>query len=173
MIHLTPADYKAMPWANGKGTTTEIVRNDDANGNMRYRLSVAVVSEDGPFSVLPGIHRNLTVISGPGFDLVGETTLRAEPLLPIAFDGGLEVAATRVTGPSEDFNVMVAQGIDAPTVAVLHNGQDLVSGAALAFCFALGDMSLAGTVLGPRDLMVRPPCGIIKGGPAIFVSINF
>ena len=172
MVHLTPADYKVMPWANGKGTTTELIRNDDANGKMRYRLSVAVVTEDGPFSVLPGIHRNLTVISGPGFDLVGKTTLRAEPLRPVAFDGGAVVAATRVTGPSEDFNVMVAQDIAPPTVVILRNGQDLVGGAELAFCFALAEMSLGAIALGPRDLLVRPPCGMVKGGPAIVVSIN-
>jgi uncharacterized protein len=172
MIHLTPADYKVMTWANGMGTTTELARKADADGGLRYRLSVAVVAEDGPFSILPGIHRSLTVISGPGFDLVGDTTLRAETLVPIAFDGGMTWAAAHVSGPSEDFNVMVTKDFLAPTVVVLRDGQALVSDGPMSFCFALGHLSLGNVAMGPRDLLVRPPDGVITGGPAILITIG-
>ena len=108
MRHLTAADYRVMPWANGRGTTTELIRVDRA-GALDWRLSMAQVVEDGAFSSLPGIARNLTVIDGPGFDLVGpRLRLAARPLEPVAFSGDLEIRAEGVTGPSVDFNVMTA-----------------------------------------------------------------
>lgn len=76
---------------------------------MGWRLSIAQVVEDGPFSRLPGVQRNLTVIEGPGFDLVGPGgRLAARLLEPVAFSGDLEICAEGVTGPSVDFNVMTA-----------------------------------------------------------------
>jgi hypothetical protein len=108
MRHLTARDYTLMPWANGRGTTTELIRVD-RGGALDWRLSMAQVAEDGPFSRLPGVERNLTVIDGPGFDLVGPgVRLAARLLEPVAFSGNLEIRAERVSGPSVDFNVMTA-----------------------------------------------------------------
>ena len=108
MRHLTAADYRVMPWANGRGTTTELIRVD-RGGVLDWRLSMAQVVEDGPFSRLPGVERNLTVIKGPGFDLVGKgVRLRADPRQPVAFSGDLDFRAEGVVAPSVDFNVMVA-----------------------------------------------------------------
>ena len=122
MRHLTVADYRVMPWANGRGVTTELIRVD-RDGALDWRLSMAQVVEDGPFSRLPGIERNLTVIEGPGFDLVGPgLRLRAAPLEPVAFSGDLEIGAEGVTGPSVDFNVMVAGRVAEvpPVIGHLH-----------------------------------------------------
>lgn len=108
MRHLSAADYKVMPWANGRGTTTELIRVD-RGGALDWRLSMAQVVEDGPFSALPGVQRNLTVIEGPGFDLVGPgVRLRAAPREPVAFSGDLDIRAEGVVAPSVDFNVMTA-----------------------------------------------------------------
>ncbi|QYK42255.1 MAG: HutD family protein [Paracoccaceae bacterium] len=108
--HLTQADYRRQPWANGRGETVEIARADDTVG-LLWRLSVATVAEDGAFSLFPGIDRNLTVIEGPGFDLAGPgLRMRADLLVPVAFAGDIPLAAERVAAPSRDFNVMVARG---------------------------------------------------------------
>lgn len=106
MRALDPAGYRHMPWANGRGVTVEIARADDAAG-MLWRLSMAQVVEDGPFSAFPGIDRSLTVIDGPGFALAGDGwRLRADPLVPVGFAGDVPVAAANVTGPLQDLNVM-------------------------------------------------------------------
>ena len=111
---LTPDDFREMPWANGLGSTVEMLRVDDATGVMAWRLSMAQVVEDGAFSEFAGIERNLTVIEGPGFDLVGEKiTLRADPLVPVAFAGDVAISAANVTGKVIDFNVMVARSLGA------------------------------------------------------------
>ncbi len=66
MLHLTPADYTEMPWANGKGVTVEMLRLIEG-GALKWRLSRASVVEDGAFSLFSGGERHLTVITGPGF----------------------------------------------------------------------------------------------------------
>lgn len=103
---LDPARYRRMPWANGRGQTTEIARADDDNG-LLWRLSMAQVVEDGPFSLFPGIDRSLTVIDGPGFTLAGNGwRRRADLLVPVGFAGDVPVAAQAVAGAAVDVNVM-------------------------------------------------------------------
>ena len=103
---LEPNGYRRMPWANGRGVTVEIARAEDADG-LLWRLSMAQVVEDGPFSAFPGLDRSLTVINGPGFALNGsDWRLRADPMVPVGFAGDVPVSAVDVAGPAEDLNVM-------------------------------------------------------------------
>lgn len=113
LTRLTADDFKRVPWANGQGTTLELVRREDKGGALLHRLSVADVVEPGPFSPLPGIDRVITLIDGAGFDLdfggmQPAVTLR--PFEPLAFSGDWPTSASAVHGPSRDFNVMTARG---------------------------------------------------------------
>ena len=122
ITHLSAADFVTMPWANGKGTTVELLRVERV-GRLILRLSRAMVVEDGPFSILPNIARILTVLSGPGFDLVGEGLhLPARPLHPVAFAGDIALRAMGVAQPCEDFNVMTAADLPPAKVAVYPAG---------------------------------------------------
>lgn len=100
-----------MPWKNGAGVTREIVRVDDDHGRMLWRVSMADVVEDGPFSLFPGYHRMLMLLGGPGFGLDcgghGRHEL-GEPGDIANFHGSWPVRAVDVRGKSLDFNVMVA-----------------------------------------------------------------
>ena len=151
MIHLTASDFRPMPWANGKGTTIEMYRLED--DVLRLRLSRAQVVEDGPFSLFPGIQRNLTVLTGPGFDLVGAQTYRARPLQPIAFPGDLALQAVNVTAPSEDFNVMRAAHLPAPQVRVT---QGPARGALLILAAAPG-LNLYDLILTETEITLPVP----------------
>jgi hypothetical protein len=137
---------------------------------MLWRLSVAQVVEDGPFSRLPGIMRNLTVISGPGFDLIGGVTLRADPLRPVAFDGGLAVAAADVTAPCADFNVMTAAVLPLPVVQVMQDAVADLPG--IVSVHALAPLRLNGQPMNRGDLVVHAGRMDIRGGPAIVVAID-
>jgi uncharacterized protein len=160
--HLTPADYREMPWANGKGVTVEMLRVEGASG-LLYRLSRASVVENGDFSVFPGIDRNLTVISGPGFDLETDTLrLQARPLIPLAFAGDIAIRATRVTAPSDDFNVMTARALKRPEVTVHAAPTQLPAGGTLAL-FALQAGFVNETAVGPYDLIVTDEATRIDG----------
>lgn len=173
MKHLTLADYRVMPWANGRGQTVELIRVDGPTG-MLWRLSMATVAEDGPFSIFPGIERNLTVISGPGFTLTGEAgDLPCRPLTPVAFPGDVAVTAAGTGGgPSEDFNVMTARALPRPEVTVEGDGADLPPGGTLCL-FALGPATVNGRAVGRHDLILTDGSAQIAGtGPVIAVRIR-
>ena len=166
--HLTPADYKTMPWANGKGVTVEMLRVED--GGLKWRLSRASVVENGDFSNFPGIDRNLTVITGPGFDLLGDGLhLQARPLQPVAFAGDVPIRAEGVTAPSDDFNVMTARALPLPEVRVIQGSENLAQGGMLAI-FALDAAHVGGIDLGRYDLVLTDQA-IAATGPVIAVRL--
>lgn len=139
--HLTTNDYKIMPWANGLGKTIEIIRQDDDNGKLLWRLSMATVTEDGPFSIFTDVDRNLTVLSGDGFDLIEDQSgfrHSAALLTPIAFAGDVPVTATNVATTCQDFNVMTKRDLPKPQVWVEHQTSQIkiIEGEQLAL-FAL------------------------------------
>ena len=159
--HLTQADNKTMPWANGKGVTVEMLRVED-NG-LLWRLSRASVVENGDFSIFAGIERNLTVISGPGFDLLGDGLhLMAKPLLPVAFAGDTPIRAEAVTAASDDFNVMTARTLPRPNVAVITGQAELRGGDMLAV-FALTAARVNGLMLAAYDLLLTDEAASLSG----------
>nr|WP_227754534.1 HutD family protein [Stagnihabitans tardus] len=141
---MTTKDFRPMPWANGKGTTLELYKTPN------LRLSRAQVVEDGPFSLFPGIQRNLTVLTGPGFDLVGDASFQARPLTPLAFAGDLRLSAVNVTAPSEDFNVM------SPTPARVRITQGPAKGALLILQAAPG-LALYDLILTETEIILPVP----------------
>lgn len=172
MIHLTPADYTIQPWKNGKGRTVELWRHE-AEGQLLIRLSRATVAKDGPFSVFPGLARNLTVLSGPGFRLIGPgLDLRCDPLVPVAFPGDLAVTASETHGqPSDDFNVMTATHLPRPEVQMVRDGH-LPAGGLLAV-YALGPVQVNGLALAQGDVILTEAEARLRGDrPVIAVRLG-
>lgn len=110
------ANLEASPWKNGGGSTTEIAVAPHGSGfdTFDWRLSLARIVQDGPFSAFPGIDRTLALVEGEGvlMDFDGERQVTLSPEDPvITFDGGHSINATLVGGPTTDFNVMTRQGL--------------------------------------------------------------
>ena len=108
---LRAADYRRMPWKNGGGVTTEIAVFPEGAGldAFEWRLSMATVSSDGPFSLFPGVDRTLAVLEGEGIvlsvdGLPGETVARMST--PFAFPADRPASALLISGPITDLNVM-------------------------------------------------------------------
>lgn len=108
---LRAGDHKRMPWKNGKGETVEIaVFPPDASiDDFDWRISMATVAEDGPFSIFPGIDRTLAILNGNG--MVLDVEGRSSVLLttasdPLAFPADIPVAARLEDGTITDLNVM-------------------------------------------------------------------
>jgi hypothetical protein len=172
MIHLTPADYTRQPWKNGRGVTTELWRLE-RDGQLLVRLSRAAVVEDGPFSLFPGIERNLTVLSGPGFRLTGGgLDLRCEPLVPVAFPGDVAMTATETGGmQSDDFNVMTARRLPRPWVLPVQN-DSLPKGGMLAL-YALGPCLMNDVPIARDDLILTQGPARLQGDwPVIAVRLH-
>ena len=120
---LHPSDYQAMPWKNGGGVTTEIWKALSPSGEMLWRLSIADVERDGPFSAFPGIDRSIMVIEGEGMELAvaGQETRRLDQLFePFAFSGDPKTDCRLIKGPIRDFNLMVARTYGSSALRVLH-----------------------------------------------------
>jgi environmental stress-induced protein Ves len=128
------------------------------------------VVEDGPFSLFPGIERNLSVLSGPGFRLTGGgLDFRCEPLVPVAFPGDVALHATETAGmQSDDFNVMTDRSLPKPEVMVAQNDR-LAAGGKLAL-YALGPCQANGISLARDDLMLTDAAVTLEGNwPVIAV----
>ncbi|ALM82879.1 hypothetical protein ASB57_07885 [Bordetella sp. N] len=135
------SDVPAQPWKNGGGLTREVVSWPPGAGvdDFLWRISVARIDADGPFSRFAGIDRVITLLSGPGVLLRGSFAADADaavnapadahalttPLAPFAFSGDVDIDCALQGGPSEDFNVMSRRGSVNATVAVVEQTGDL------------------------------------------------
>jgi uncharacterized protein len=119
---LTSSDYQRMPWKNSGGTTTEIWKAASPAGEMLWRLSIADVASDGPFSEFPGIDRWIMAVSGKGMELTiaGLGAKRLDcPFEPLFFPGDAKTDCRLIDGPIRDFNFMIARSFGKGTLQVL------------------------------------------------------
>ena len=106
------ADVAPSAWKNGGGTTRELLAWP-GSAEWVFRLSVAEVQADGPFSSFVGVQRWFAVLSGAGVRLrLGalaphEVQVLTPASSPFCFDGALPVDCTLVDGATQDFNLMV------------------------------------------------------------------
>jgi environmental stress-induced protein Ves len=111
---LRAADRIATPWKNGGGVTREVSAYPPgaAFDGFEWRISLAEIAADGPFSTLPGVDRVLTVIQGEGLLLTVDDRMLALDAAspPLDFPGEAPVAARLTHGPISDLNVMVRRG---------------------------------------------------------------
>lgn len=123
MREFTSNTFKLMPWKNGRGITTEIYR-EELGGKMSFRLSRAVIDEDGPFSIFNSYKRHLIVLEGEGcyLNLQGtEHTLRRNEIF--SFRGDQQVHARLIKGAVEDFNIFFDEKIYDCEVSWIENRQ--------------------------------------------------
>ena len=88
---LRRADYLTRPWRNGGGVSHEIAWHPDED----WRLGLADIEQDGPFSDYAGFDRTLTVGDGHGLWL-NDHALHTEPFV---FRGEDAIAARVTLGP--------------------------------------------------------------------------
>ena len=108
--HLPASARAAVPWKNGGGITREVARDvqSGSDGTFRWRVSIAEVSKEGPFSRFPGYRRIISVIRGQGMELreAGRGATVLQPFHPYAFDGDADVYGALPSGPVSDLNVI-------------------------------------------------------------------
>lgn len=138
---LRSADYRRMPWKNGGGETVEIAVSPAAAdfASMDWRLSMATVASDGPFSSFPGIDRTLSVLSGTiRLTIDGNVVDLMEMSPPHRFPGDATTQGAVLRGPVTDLNVMTRRSgfsHDVRRVSVMGEKSLLVeAGTVVLFC---------------------------------------
>ena len=110
-----------MPWKNGGGVTTEIFASPPS-GDFDWRVSIATVNADGPFSTFDGYERHIMTLSGEGMtlDIEGRGKFTLEPFRPFSFSGDAQVHGSLLRGTVLDFNLMVRRDFGLGTLRVME-----------------------------------------------------
>lgn len=152
---IRPAEYRAMPWKNGGGVTTEICVSPPS-GAFDWRVSIATVNTDGPFSAFIGYERHIMTLSGEGItlDILGRGKFTLEPLRPFSFSGDAQVRGSLIQGTVLDFNLMVRRDFGSGTLQVtdFKAGDRLGSETSLHLAYVLrGECEVEGHQLEPNS----------------------
>lgn len=100
-------EYRRTRWRNGAGWTREI-HAEPAGEDWTWRLSIAEIAANAPFSTFPGVDRELVLLSGEGVRLHvdGEAIDVLPPYGRHRFPGEAQVHGELIAGPTTDFNLM-------------------------------------------------------------------
>ncbi|OYQ31715.1 hypothetical protein CHU95_21515 [Niveispirillum lacus] len=136
---LRAATRVSTPWKNGGGETTTVAVFPEGAGlsDFDWRISIARVDGDGPFSAFPGIDRTLTLLTGGSLALNGHVL--TPDSAPFAFDGALPMQALVTGGPVHDLNVMTRRGRFSHSVARVRGPVALGGVPAVRLLLALED----------------------------------
>ncbi len=168
---LKPSDYRAMPWKNGGGTTTELAIEPEGatlESGFQWRLSMADVFTDGPFSPFPDCQRTLLLLKGKGLELDfnGNGCQRLERAFePVMFPGEWRAAGHLLDGPCRDFNVITHRGF-TQKVSILRPEPRSVLPAAptlLLFCAqGRARVTPTGNLVGHHELLRLDDAGVVE-----------
>lgn len=155
---LPAADRVPVPWKNGGGVTREVAAFPEGAGfdDFLWRVSMAEVRADGPFSVFPGVDRVLAVLEGrlrleveglPPFELSADRP-------PAVFPGDAPTRGAVLRGPVLDLNVMTRRGKARAHVRRLDGGTVPVG---THLVVATEPARVAGVPLARHDAMALEP----------------
>ncbi len=152
---IMPAEYRAMPWKNGGGVTTEIYVSPPS-GVFDWRVSIATVNADGPFSTFAGYERHIMTLTGEGMvlDIEGRGRFTLKPLQPFSFSGDAQVHGLLAHGAVLDFNLMVRRDFGSGILQIrdCKAGDRLGSEKSLHLAYVLqGDCYTVGHQLEPNS----------------------
>ncbi len=156
------ADHNIVPWANGLGITADVCRSPDV-ADWVWRLSIADVTDDVPFSVMSGIDRHILVAQGAGMGLTidGRAEIRMDRATPpLSFPGEAVTTCRLLDGPIADLNLMVRRGRATGALTVVHiaEGQLIaLQPETVAVVVLAGSIECAGQVANPFDAILFEP----------------
>ncbi|MBX7198620.1 MAG: HutD family protein [Rhodospirillaceae bacterium] len=168
---LRQADYRRMPWKNGGGETTEVTVSPPGAGfdTFDWRISMALVKGDGPFSVFPGIDRTLSILDGNGMrlDIDGARFDLTRASAPLAFPADVATDAVLMDGAITDLNVMSRRTVfrhqverfDLGAARTFTSDADVM--AVLADTGRITVTASESTALGPRDTAIFQAPGAV------------
>src|SRR5690242_18489383 len=105
---LDPNQVAPIPWANGAGTTRELASASDPDGHILWRISLADLDRDAPFSTFRGLDRLLTALGRVRLTIDGiPIDLAAGEQVRFPGEAVVDVSLAR---PTRALNVMTRRG---------------------------------------------------------------
>ena len=146
-------DRTPVPWKNGLGVQYEITCDGSLPDDWTWRLSIADITQNVPFSSFPGVTREFCVADGNGVVLnVNGVDHRCEPGSITTFRGDDVVFATLINGPMRALNLMVRDGAKSRSLRLGTVGQSI------DFCsvvIALGSTSTSNLVVNSDQVSLQ------------------
>ncbi len=137
----------AQPWVNGAGTRQELATGDHA-GDIVWRLSVAAIERDCPFSTYPGLSRLHTLIAGVGTRLTGTgVEIEVRPMVPVAFDAAIPLDCMLIDGAATALNVIYDPVAIYAELLALDAGAHLIEAREIAVLCVSGSAAINGETL--------------------------
>ncbi|MFB2800300.1 HutD/Ves family protein [Shewanella seohaensis] len=114
------AECESTLWKNGGGSTKQLLIWPKGTNlsNFDFRISIATISSDGPFSLFHGIDRQLCILEGEGvrLNIKGNDLGQSEEIVlrpndpPFCFSGETQIESKLLDNQILDFNVMTRRG---------------------------------------------------------------
>lgn len=184
------ASVPEEPWRNGGGVTRTL-----ATESGQWRISLADIERDGPYSRFEAFSRTSLVLRGGGVTLRDRNTVvQLKPFEAVEYDGDVAWNAFLVEGPVTALNVMSVRGRYRTRVRTITDSIDVRPGCVtvvvvvaldggctfyepgthLAGSVEPGQMVVVNDVTRPLRLapMVTPPATRAQGKLAVLVTIE-
>lgn len=108
-------DLPPQPWRNGAGVTRTLAARDDT-----WRISIAEILGNGPYSRFPDTHRESLVLHGDDVVLTGdETIVRLSRAPSSVFDGDAAWHATLTGNAVSMLNVIARRQVPLPCMRIV------------------------------------------------------
>jgi environmental stress-induced protein Ves len=163
-------EYRAKRWKNGAGVSFDIAAASETPPG--WRISLAAIERDAPFSEYAGYDRTLVVVAGPGvllhFD--GGANASVTTLRPFAFPGERRVLSTLIGGRVDALNVMTTRAAYTHRVELARLDGEVWRGMRpfRSFAYLLSGPNSGDTVrFSPGEAF--PPG--VEGAPCVAVAI--
>ncbi len=166
---LPASSYRRVPWKNGGGFTFEVAR-DTEHDEPDWRLSIATIERDGPFSHFPGYDRTIVVLDGGGIELdVDGKTAVLHPFDPFAFSGDASAASRLLGSATHDLNVMTKRARCSHLVEIVRlmerSGQHVIDEATQRFVYCAAGRLIVDTPGAPTAVTTGDTLRIVEKGP--------
>ena len=143
-MRIALSDCPDQPWANKAGVTRQLLAWPVADP-WSLRVSVATISQSGPYSKLARTRRWHNIVQGSVILTIDGRKVHLDRLSdPFAFDGGDPCDCELVQGPAQAFNIMTRGSFAAKITRIRNRSGSVGEKDALPFSACLDKYALAG-----------------------------
>jgi hypothetical protein len=177
MTIIRRSELKEGRWRNGRGMSWEIASDPpraDADA-FGWRLALARIDGDAPFSHYPGVDRIFTLAGGEGLSLnvEGRGTIILRPqAAPCRFPGDVPVDCRLAAGPCLALNLFLRRGHWQAATAILTGEAEFDSDGPLLLHVLEGEARAGTATLGQGDSMIAGgKVRVLAGSARLFAAL--